>query len=165
MKFRIRPAVMTCDVCAALSATEECPASCERRFVLSGWSSSFKGSDEAGMITTDDFPHVMHAQIAKITARPECRVLLALDQTFLGFIAGEPEARIVYYCYVKSTYRRRGFARRLFAALGVDPAKPFTFPARTFWTFQLRSKIPMATRDVNVARYPREQRTKDRRTA
>lgn len=163
MKFRIAPTAMTCAACATLPPGARCPDRCERNFVQSGWSSSLKHSRDAGMITTDDWVGVMHRQIASITARPECRVLVAHgDGTYLGFIAGEPDERIVYYCFVKGLYRRNGIARALFAALGVDPASRFAYPCTTQMLDDpqtlLRRKIPLAHRDPTVARYPKTQR-------
>lgn len=165
LKFHIAPTAMKCDACSRLPAGERCPDRCERNFVLSGWSSSFKHSRDAGMITSDNWVAVMHAEIAAITARPECRVLVAHGQdedTYLGFIAGEPEERVVYYCFVKGLYRRRGLARALFKALGVDPASRFAYPCTTSILDDretlLRRKIPLAHRDQSVARYPKSQR-------
>lgn len=158
MTLRIRPAVMHCDTCATLPVTERCPAACDLRFVVSGWSSSFKDSDESGMLTSEDYSDIMHGQIKRITAREECRVLLIEDHVLLGFIAAEPSERVVYYCYVKSTYRQHGHARRLFAAVGIDPTGVFAFPARTPMTYTLKSKIPLAIRDRRVARYPKAER-------
>jgi GNAT superfamily N-acetyltransferase len=168
MKTRITPSSLGCEVCSVLAPAERCPMRCERNFVLSSWSGSLKHSREAGMITADDWVSVMHRQIAKICARPECRVLIAHGEgpvgsgVFLGFIAGEPDERIVYYCFVKELYRRHGIARQLFAELGVDPRGRFAYPCSTRILTDpetnLRTKIPLAIRDPSVARYPKNQR-------
>ena len=166
MKFRIAPTSMTCATCSALPPGERCPVRCARNFVLSSWSSSLKHSRDAGMITTDDWVRVSHGQITKIVARPECRVLLASGtdepDAFLGFIAGEPLERVVYYCFVKGLYRRHGVARALFAALDIDPAGRFAYPCTTSILddpkTMLVRKIPLARRDPSVARYPKHQR-------
>lgn len=165
-QFRIAPTSMTCATCARLAPGERCPDRCARNFVLSGWSSSLKHSRDAGMITSEDWIAVMHAQITKIVARPECRVLLARGadepDVFGGFIAGEPSERVVYYCFVKGHYRRGGLARALFAALEIDPAGRFAYPCTTSILDDprtlLRNKIPLARRDPSVARYPKQQR-------
>lgn len=159
--FRTTLASLVCATCASLPAGERCPARCARNFVLGAWSSSFKDSDEAGMLTTEDYTRIMHDQIAKICARRECRVYLAVGTgapVFGGFIAGEPSERVVYYCFVKGQYRRRGLARQLFRALGIDPRSRFAFPCRTPSTFDLRGKIPLAIRDRAVAVYSKSER-------
>lgn len=162
MKLRIAPTTLSCASCAALSPGARCPVRCERNFVLGGWSSSLKHSRDAGMITSDDWIAVMHEQIAKICARPEARVLVAADTVMLGFIAGEPAERIVYYCFVKEAYRRRGVARQLFEAFGIDPRSRFAYPARTAILgspeTMLRNKIPLAIHDPAVARYSKPDR-------
>lgn len=160
---RIAPTKLSCSACVSLPVGARCPARCERNFVLGGWSASFKHSREAGLIVASDWDDVMHVQLAKICARPECRVLVAHGQvadSFLGFIAGEPSEAVVYYCFVKEAYRRRGIARALFEALGVDPAKPFLYPAltRALADPALRNKIPLARRDPAVGRYPKQLR-------
>lgn len=160
---RIAQTKLACSACVSLPIGARCPARCERNFVLGGWSASFKHSREAGLITAGDWDDVMHVQLAKICARPECRVLVAygqVDDSFLGFIAGEPTESVVYYCFVKENYRCNGIARALFAELGVDPRKQFLFPAltRALADPALRNKIPLARRDPAVGRYPKQLR-------
>lgn len=162
MRLRITPTALTCAACAGLAPGARCPERCARNFVLGGWSSSLKHARDAGMITSDDWIGVMHQQIAKICARPEARVFVAADQVLIGFIAGEPAERIVYYCFVKEAYRRNGVARSLFEALGVDPRARFAYPVMTRiltdHETRLRSKIPLAIHDPAVARYPKSER-------
>lgn len=158
---RIVQTALTCPACQALAPGARCPGRCARNFVLGGWSSSLKHSRDAGMITSDNWVTVMHNEIAIICARPECRVLVAhgvVDDVYLGFIAGEPEERVVYYCFVKDTYRGNGHARALFEALGVDPKGRFVYPASTRTSRTLRDKIPLAIHDPAVARYPKQDR-------
>lgn len=165
---RIVPTKLVCSACVSLPVGARCPARCERNFVLGAWSASFKHSREAGMVTAEDWDDVMHVQIAKICARPECKVLVAhgeVEDSFLGFIAGEPTEKVVYYCFVKENYRGEGIARALFAALDIDPLEPFVYPAMTKALSDpaLRNKIPLARRDPAVGRYPKQHR--HRRTA
>jgi hypothetical protein len=126
-------------------------------FVVSTWSRSFKASPTAGMIADDDWAGVMHAQIRKLLARPGVRTVVAFDQDdpqfLFGFIAGDPELRVVHYLYVKQPYRRAGHARRLFGALGIDPLLPFRFTCWTYAVPELGSKVPRAAYDPNLARY------------
>lgn len=152
----------------------------ERRFVLSSWSSSYKASHFAGLITAEDWAEVMHVQLGKILDRPTTRTLVAASadrHPFLyGFISGDTSGRlpIVHYVYVKDGYRsepsgdgREGprYARGLFAALGVDPEDPFLYTCKTPivsvlgpppWSRQA-SKIPRATFCPAAARYTNYQ--------
>jgi hypothetical protein len=157
---RIVATTLTCHACERLPAGTRCPERCMRNFVLSSWSSSLKASRDAGMITTEDWDRVMHEQIAKICARPECKVLVAVgdERVFLGFIAGEPTENIVYYCYVKELHRKQGHARALFGALGIVPTSRFAYPCGTRALHELRDKVPLARFDPTVARYPKSQR-------
>lgn len=166
-RIRIVRTHLVCEVCSSLRPGERCPARCARNFVLGGWSSSFKHSSEAGLITAADWIDVMHPQLAKICARPEARVLVAIgevaDDAYLGFIAGEPSENVVHYVFVKELYRQRGIARALFKALGIDPNGRFAYPASTRVLTDkagafLKRKIPNAVRDAAVARYPKSER-------
>jgi hypothetical protein len=126
-------------------------------FVVSTWSRAFKASPTAGMIADEDWAGVMHGQIRKLIARPGVRTVVACDPAeprFLyGFIAGDPELRVVHFCYVKQPFRRAGCARGLFNALGIDPLLPFRFTCWTYAVPELGAKTPRATYDANLARY------------
>lgn len=166
MNFRIAPASLICNACSSLPPDARCPERCARNFVFGGWSSSMKHSRDSGMIVASNYPRVMKEQIASICARPETHVLLAIGtaaNVFGGFIVGEPEERVVYYVFVKGTYRRGGLARQLFAALGIDPTTRFAYPCSTDALDdpahgRLVRKIPRAIRDTAVARYPKSER-------
>lgn len=106
----------------------------DRAFVVANWSSSYKSSHQAGMITSEDWATVMHAQIGKVLERPTTKTIVRADGDFLfGFISGDLSGPvpIVHYVYVKVHFRKEGLARGLFGALGVDPAAPFLFTCRT----------------------------------
>lgn len=161
------------------------PASDERRFAISSWSSSYKASHFAGLITAEDWADVMHVQLGKIIDRPTTRTLVAASdgrRPFLyGFIAGDTSGRIpvVHYVYVKDGYRseqvggvREGprYARGLFAALGIDPERPFLYTCKTpvvaeigppLWS-RLPSKIPRAIFRPAAARYTNYQEQYER---
>lgn len=168
------------------------PGSDERRFVISSWSSSYKASHFAGLITAEDWASVMHVQLGKILDRSTTRTLVAASdgrRPFLyGFIAGDTSGRqpVVHYVYVKDGYRserarspdgrfstrREGprYARGLFAALGVDPEGPFLYTCRTPVVSQLAhpsssepSKIPRATFCPAAARYTNYQEQHEQR--
>ncbi len=121
------------------------------------------------MIASEDWPTIMHPQIAKLIDRPTTRTLVALEPPdFLyGFISGDTSGSIpiIFYVYVKGPYRssdapggkRSGprHARGLFAALGVDPARPFIYTCRTAVVTELAiaDKIPLARFKPGPARY------------
>lgn len=138
----------------------------ERQFVITTWSSSFKKSFTAGLIRTEDWPAIMHAQLGKILDREGARAVLAVDTEdptfFYGWIAGDTSDRtaVIYYVYVKEPYRRAGYARKLFAAFGVDPGSAFTFVCKTPVAIEiaLRDKIPRARWNPLEVRYPKEAR-------
>lgn len=122
------------------------PDSDERAFVTSTWSSSYKGSHFAGLIASEDWAAIMHAQLGKLLDRPGTRTLVAgePDGFLYGFIAGDTTRRlpIVYYVYVKDPFRELGYARGLFAALGVDPEQPFIYTCRTAIVSRIADKLP-----------------------
>jgi len=139
----------------------------DRMFLVSNWSSSFKKSHHAGLIWTEDWADVMHKQINKALDRPCVRSVIAFENTdprFLyGFIVGDTtEATpIVYYVYVKEGFRKAGYARGLFAALGVVPEKAFTYVCKTSVVSRLVDKIPFGRHNPLEGRYPKEQRRRD----
>jgi hypothetical protein len=142
----------------------------ERAFVISTWASSYKHSHFAGLISSEDWAAVMHAQLGKLLDRPTTRALVAWDPpAFLyGHIVGDTSSPmpVVHYAYVKDPFREAGIARGLFAALGVDPVKPFIYTSRTSTVVRLTDKIPFARFSPAAARYTnyQEQRHGQRRT-
>lgn len=141
----------------------------DRRFVVSAWSSSFKGSDTAGMIFSDDWARIMHEQIGRLLDRPGVRTHVAVDsddRAFIyGFITADPAhprpenapIPVVFYLYVKEPYRRSGCARGLFRAAGIDPSGPFLYACKTSIVTILQPKIPLARWDPRVARLPKDK--------
>lgn len=113
----------------------------DRQFVISTWSSSFRTSPYAGMIRNDRWSDVMHPETAALIDRATTRTIVACEpseldhlgrQFLYGFIATGPSRMpLVHYCYVKNKFRRRGIARRLFDAAGIDPAGGFVYTYRT----------------------------------
>jgi len=133
------------------------PSSDERAFVISTWSSSYKSSHFAGLIASEDWPAIMHAQIGKLVDRPNARTLVACepDGFLYGFIAGDTSRRlpIVYYVYVKDPFREVGYARALFVALGVDPAQPFLYTCRTAIVSRIADNYPGGTNKIPHAKF------------
>jgi hypothetical protein len=136
----------------------------DRQFVVSNWSASFKKSHSAGMIWTEDWAAIMHGQIDRVLDRPDATTLVAFeatDPTFLyGWISGDvSEAMpVVFYCYVKESFRREGVARKLFERLGVNPRAPFVYVCQTPTSIRLSSKVPSARYNPLEVRYPKEAR-------
>lgn len=136
----------------------------DRRFIVSAWSTSYKHAHTAGMIHTDDWADVMHKQIERVLDRPDARTIVAFeskDPTFLyGWIAGDTSEGVpaVFYVYVKEPYRRAGHARRLFAALGVQPGERFVYGCRTAIVPTLARSIPSARFNPAILRFPKERR-------
>jgi len=148
----------------------------DRQFVISGWSSSYRVSDNAGLIGMSRWAEVMHREVAAIIDHPTTRTLVAEEpgevddrgQPFLyGFLvfAGvnllTPRQPYVHYCFVKTGFRRgrarlgleRGIATQLFAAADIDPRRPFVYACRTDMLGDLARKIPLAEFNPLPARF------------
>lgn len=139
-------------------------ASEDRKFILATWSSSYKKSHSAGLITADDWADIMRPQFEKHLNRIDARALIAYDRNdpdfFYGWIAGDTSEStpVIYYTYVKEAYRRSGIARALFKAFGVDPSGYFVYVCGTPDAIQMQRKIPRARFNPNEVRYPKENR-------
>lgn len=142
-------------------AADLAPDADERAFVISTWASSYKHSHFAGLVSSEDWAAVMHAQLGKLLDRPATRVFVACDApAFLyGHIVGDVSSvmPVVHYVYVKDPYREAGYARGLFAALGVDPTRPFIYTCRTSMVVRLTDKIPLGRFTPAAARYTNYQ--------
>lgn len=136
----------------------------DRQFVISTWSSSFRTSRYAGLVSNATWADVMHREIGAILDRPTTRTIVACEpseldhlgrQFLYGFIATRTVVGVrpyVYYCYVKKKFRRRRIARRLFDAAGIDAAGGFVYACRTGALLDVATKIPGATWDPVPAR-------------
>lgn len=137
----------------------------DRRFIIATWSSSWKRSHSAGLIRSDRWAALMRPEFDGHLDRDGTRAVIACDgddpNYFYGWIAGDmSEATpVIFYVYVKEPYRRTGIARRLFEALGVDPAMRFVYvcePAHD--KHALLRKVPSSRFNPNEVRYPKESR-------
>ena len=133
----------------------------DRRFVADSWIRSYRTAHAAGMILYDDWPIVMERSIRRVIAREGCRVVVAYrpgetdrNADLYGWIAAEPEARLVHYAYVKKNFRRLGIARGLFRAVGIDPRSRFDHTCKTEVLGDLRRAFPGARWRPLVARIP-----------
>ena len=134
----------------------------DRQFVVSTWSRSFKLMHSAGLISDEDWPTVMRPQFEKILDRDGVRTMIACGARdpdfFYGWIAADPLERVLVYVYVKEPYRRTGIARQLFAAIGIDPSRPFVYVCRGPSFTALAGKATSARYNPNCVRFPKEQR-------
>ena len=157
-------------------------------FVISGWSSSYRNSKTAGLISMDRWANVMHAEIRHLidTGRADVTVCYEPGQFVesvrgprpfhYGFVAMGPRVATrrgslpyVLYVYVKSAYRQgrqrleleRGYASQLLEHVGVDPRAPFVYACSTGVVSDLARKIPLSEYNPLPIRYqePHEQRT------
>jgi GNAT superfamily N-acetyltransferase len=141
----------------------------DRRFIVGAWMMSFRTSHSAGLIAMDDWVGVMRPQIEKLLEREGTTTVVAYDPDepagltdLQGFIAADVtpgSLPLVLYVYVKEPYRRWGYARGLFRAIGVDPERPFLYACKTAVVAELARlrKIPSARWDPLAARYPNKR--------
>jgi hypothetical protein len=148
----------------------------DRAFVIGSWVDSSRTANCAGQIAMEDWDAIMTVQIGKVLDRP-AQVIVAHDPSddepglvdLLGFIAYDVRSfrlPFVYYVYVKQNYRRWGYdngtrvgdgiARRLFAAAGIEPSKPFQYSGNTRKVRKLERKVPLARWAPLLARFPLE---------
>lgn len=146
----------------------------DRTFIIQNWLDSYRTAFSAGLIAMEDWYKVMWPQVEKVLDRPGVRTLVAheTDETervadLYGFITFDPAMRhllgrdkratilpTVVYVYVKGSHRRWGYARKLFAAAGIDPRSEFVYVCDTEATKRLRMKIPNAKWAPLSARFP-----------
>ena len=139
----------------------------DHRLVVKSWVASYRDSDSAGMVQVDDWYAVMVPQVTRALSRPDVETTIAYETTnddpgsnAYGFIVADVTERpaLVYYVYVKQAYRRSGIARGLFAAVGVDPERPFHFVCKTELVSTLERKIPCARYMPRLGRFPKSER-------
>lgn len=138
----------------------------DHQFVLSGWSSSYRGSRDISFIPSDWYADIYHRVIEYHLDR--VRVLVAHGETgvLFGFVAYDPQTYVatigdrkvtlaghVYYIYVAEPFRRRRFAHRLLEAAGIATSQRFGYACRTHWSWKLRAKVPHAEYDSLKSRY------------
>lgn len=142
----------------------------ERTFVVDAWVRSYQFAHAAGMIAMERWFSIMIPEVERVLARPDARTVVAfetdvdVDERYraelYGFITvdTEPATPVVFYVYVKEPYRKSGIARRLFAAAGVDPARPFVYTCTTGVVSAIyhSRKIPLARWSPLVARFAKD---------
>ena len=126
----------------------------DRRFVISGWSSSLRLSRDVPLIPMSMWATVMHPVIAHQLDRPGSSTLVAHGEVLQGFICAAPN--YVFYVYVAQPFRRCGIALALLGAAGIDPAGRWGYACRTRASWELLVKLrkaPFATYDPFHARF------------
>lgn len=147
----------------------------DRHFVVDAWCRSYQFAHAAGIISVDTWFSVMIPQVERILDRPDARTIVAhkADETdrladLQGFIIVDTAelVPVVFYVFVKEAYRKAGRARGLFGAAGVDPAKPFFYVCTTGVVSRVYNdrKIPLARYDPLIARFPKDDPRRPRRT-
>jgi GNAT superfamily N-acetyltransferase len=147
------------------------------RFVCDAWSRSYanswtrspiEGRAAFGFAPASTWVAIGLEQAKRLVAEPSVTTVVAYedeawaaDADIYGFIAAdmsEPPP-LVLYTFVKQPFRRRGFARALFAAAGIDPGRAFRYLAETRSSQEIATagKIPLAKFDPAPTR-AKEQR-------
>jgi GNAT superfamily N-acetyltransferase len=143
----------------------------ERFLIVSAWTQNYKHAKTRGFIQAEDWYRVMDEQVDKALKRPDVRTIVAYNVEATdhvadvhGFITADTEERppLVYYVFVKENYRREGIARGLFAAMGIDPTKPFNYVCSTPFVRRLERKIPLAKWEPDFGTYPKAERKRGR---
>lgn len=127
----------------------------DRQFVVSGWSASQRMTRDIPLIEHEDWATIWHPVVRKALNRTGVQTIVAVGAVQWGFITFEPP-QYVYYVYVAQPFRKRGTARRLFAAAGIDPRSRFGYACRTLASWECRDKMPQAHYDPFHARFSPE---------
>lgn len=128
----------------------------DRAFIVSGWSASQRLTRDIPLVPMAQWAAVWRPVVEYHLDRPGVSTLVAHGREALfGFLVFEPS--YVLYCYVAQPYRRRGFARALFVAAGIDPCGPFSYACRTKTSWELRGKTPSARYDPFRARFAEKE--------
>lgn len=140
----------------------------DRQFVLSGWSTSMRGSRDLPLIPMRDYAAIMHPVIDGYLDHPTVLTHVAEGDggVLRGFVSADSTrystrmrggivelAGYVYYLYVAAPFRGWKIARALLAAIGIEPSSRFGYAMRTRSSFEVRAKIPLAEYDPYRARF------------
>lgn len=130
----------------------------DRKLICDSWARCYRLSEAAGFVDMAAWMSVAVEQAKRYIARPYVTALIAYEDEawaeaadIYGCIVADTTDPVpdLYHLYVKDEYRRRGFARALFAAAGIDPARPFRFlcETRSSKAIAAAGKMPKATFD------------------
>jgi GNAT superfamily N-acetyltransferase len=130
----------------------------DRRFVVSGWSSSWRASRDIALVPHSMWAAVMHPIIEHHIDRPIVRTFVAHGEVLHGFICAEPD--YVLYLYVARPFRCCGIASALLRAAGIDVSARFGYAVRTRALWELlvvHRKAPLAIYDPYHVRFDNQQ--------
>lgn len=106
------------------------------RFILSGWSASQRLTRDIPLVPMEHWAAIWHPIVDRAITHHETRIIVAHGEVQHGFLAyWDPS--YVLYCYVAQPFRRRGIARGMFHAAGIDPASRFSYACRTKMSWEL----------------------------
>lgn len=142
----------------------------DEKFVLDSWARSFRLSESAGFVDMEHWMRTAVEQARRYIKRSYVTTLIAYedaewaqDADIYGYIVADTTELVplLYYGYVKDEYRKRGFARALFAALGIDPAARLRYLCETRSSKQIvaAGKMPRAEHDPVLIRAGRKEPT------
>lgn len=140
----------------------------DRKLVCDSWARSLRLSEAAGFCDMRNWMGFAVEQAKRYIARSYVTTLIAYEDAqyasdfdvygYLVVDTTEPTA-LLYYGYVKDEYRKRGFARALFAAAGIDPDGRWKYLCETRSSVELvaAGKMPKATFDPVPIRAGRKE--------
>lgn len=146
------------------------------KFALESFLETQRTSYSAGLVPIEDWFDVMRPVYAKLMQREGMRTMIAYEEDdadfFYGCLIADPTEQaipgkegnvrywpaLVLHVFVKANFRRVGIARQLFAAVGIDPARPFLYSSNTVIASRLASKTPLASFNPLACRFPKEKR-------
>lgn len=110
-------------------------------FVFQTWLDEFRDSNAAGVIPMPDYYRVYRDVLRFVLKRPGIKLWVAhhpglspeSKADLHGFACVElgDHVPVIHFVYVKGRRRRKGIARRLLAAMGVDASEPYLYTFRT----------------------------------
>lgn len=136
----------------------------DRKFIIASWLDSTKDDNMAGLVPCDEFTRTMWPSYEAALDRPGVQALVAYETSAsspdfdaYGWVVfdASPHAErpgpisatwpaLLYYIYVKSSYRRSGIARKLMHGAGIDPASRFAYAWTNALVSDIKDKIPAA---------------------
>lgn len=140
----------------------------DKRFCADAWSRTYRTAESAGFIDMRHWLPIAVEQCKRYIARSYVTTIIAYEDAewaraadIYGFIVADTTdvTPLLYMGYVKDEYRRRGFARALFAAAGIDPTARFSYLCETRSSEALTAagKMPHATFDPVPIRTGRKE--------
>lgn len=97
----------------------------EQDFILDSWAKSQKDTKEFFLVSYAHFKVYFYVMIKNILERSEIKVLRdKKDNSVIAWICYEDNC--IHYIYVKLSYRKKGYMKKLMKSAGFDGEKPFS---------------------------------------